>query len=76
MNTKWVPKCRLRCPKQTELICGEAPVHGDGFKRHSIFIVCKILEIKKICPFFFCLIFGVISFIDSLLPDVFALFPT
>ena len=76
MNTKWVHKCRLRCPKQTELIYAEAPVHGDGFKRRSILLMCKILEMKKIRPFFLCLTFGVMPFIDSLLPDVFALFPT
>ena len=49
-----VSKCPLHCLEQTESKDGEALAHCDGLTKHSVPVMWKILEMKKIFLFFFC----------------------
>ena len=61
-------KCRLHCLEQTESKYGEALAHNDGLTKHSILVMWKIFEMKKIFGSFFCQKFCIILFTNSLLP--------
>ena len=50
---------------------GEALTHSDALAKHSILLMWKFLEMKKICPFFICQNFNIILSIDfSVLQNV------
>ena len=50
-----VSKNLLHCLEQTEPKYGEALAHSDaGLTQHTVLVVWKILEMKKIFLFFFC----------------------
>ena len=71
INNECVPKCVLHRleVEQTESKYGEAVVHSDGLTKHSVLVMWKILEMKKICPFFFCQKFCITLFTDSWLQN-------
>ena len=62
-------KCLLHCPEQTESKYGEALAHSDGLTKHSVLVMWKILEMKKICLFFFSQKFCITPFTDYLLQN-------
>ena len=70
VNNDSVSQCFLHCLKQTESKYGEALVHSDGLSKHGTFLMWKITEMWKICPFFFPQRFCITSFINSVLQNV------
>ena len=65
-----VSKYLLHCLEQTEPKYGEALAHSDaGLTQHTVPVVWKILEMKKIFLFFFCQRFCITLFTDSLLQN-------
>ena len=64
-----VSKCPLHCLEQTESKYSEALVHSDGLTKHSVHVMWKILEMKKIFLFFFCQKFYITLFTNSLLQN-------
>ena len=62
-------KCLLHCPEQTESRYDEALAHSDGLTKHSVLVMWKILEIKKIFLFFFCQTFCITLFTNFLLQN-------
>ena len=65
INNECVSKCLLLCLEQTELKYGEALVRSDGLTKHSVLVMWKILEMKKMCHFCFCQKFCITIFTDS-----------
>ena len=64
INNDCVSKCLLHCLKQTESKYVEALAHSDGSTKHSILVMWKILEMKKIFVFLFCQKFCITLFTD------------
>ena len=69
INSECVSKCLLHCLEQTASKYGEALAHSDGLTKHTVGVIWKILEIKKIFLFFFCQKFFITLFIDSLVQN-------
>ena len=65
----YVSKCLLCCLEQTESKYGEALAHSDGLTKNTVLVMWKVLEIKKICLFFFCQKFRIKLFTDSLIEN-------
>ena len=63
-------QCLPHCLKQTKLKYCEALVHSDDSSKHSIPLMWKITEVKKICPFFFSQNFCITLFINCLLQNI------
>ena len=64
INNECVSKCLLHCLEQTESKYDEALVHSDGLTKHSVLVMWKILEMKKIFVFLFCQKFCITLFTD------------
>ena len=62
-------KCLLHCLEQTESKYGEALAHSDGLNKHTVHVMWKILEMKKLFLFFFYQNFYVTRFTDSLIQN-------
>ena len=67
--------CRLQLTSLSSMIVlqskyGEALVHCDGLSKHSILLMWKIIEMRKVCPFLFSQIFCITLFSISLLQNV------
>ena len=43
--------------------------HSDGLNKQTVLVMWKILEMKKIFPFFFCKMFCITLFTDSLIQN-------
>ena len=69
INNERVSKCLLHCLEQTESKYGEALAQSGGLTKHSVPVMWKILEMKKIFLFFFCQRFCITLFADSLLQN-------
>ena len=73
IKNECVSKCLLQCLEQTESKYGESLVHSDDLTKHSVLVMWKISQMKKICPLFFCQIFcqklSITLFTDSLLEN-------
>ena len=69
INNECVSKCLLHCLERTESKYGEALSHSDGLTKHSVLVMWKILEMKNNIVFFFCQMFCITLFTDSLLQN-------
>ena len=69
INNECVSKCLLLCLEQTESKYDEALVQSDGLTKHSVLVMWKILEMKNNIVFFFCQMFCITLFTDSLLQN-------
>ena len=69
INNECVSKCLLHCLEQTESKYGESLVHSDGLTKHSVLLVWKTLEMKKICSLFLCQKLCLILITNSLLQN-------
>ena len=70
INNDSVSQCLLHCLKQTELKYGEKLVHSSGLSKHGTFLMWKITNMRKICPFRFSQKFCITFFVNSLLQHV------
>ena len=70
INHECMSWCFLHFLKQTKSKYGEALVHSSGLSKHGTFLMWKIVEMRKICLFFFSQNFYIELFINSLLQNV------
>ena len=70
INNDSVYQCLLHCLKQTKLKYGETLVHSSGLSKHGTFLMWKITNMRKICPFRFSQKFCITFFVNSLLQHV------
>ena len=52
INKECMSKCLLHCLEQAESKYGEAVAHSDGLTKHSVLVMWKIIEMKKIIMYF------------------------
>ena len=68
INNECVSKCLLHW-KQTGSKYGEALAHSDGLNKHTVLVMWKTLEMKKLFLFFFYQKFCITLFTDSLVQN-------
>ena len=69
INSECMSTWLLHCLEQTESKYGEAMAHSDGLTKHSVLVMWKILEMKKIFLLLLCQMLCITLFTDSLVQN-------